>query len=64
VIPPPDTTISLVEQQRWTLTRLAAALVRDGVPTTLVMKDAQEGCDLAMGEVLARLPRGPQRGGR
>jgi hypothetical protein len=39
---------------RWRLTRLAAALVRDGVPAHVVMADARQGCDLASGHVTPR----------
>ena len=32
---------------RWNLTKMAAVLVRAGVPAALVMSDCREGCDLA-----------------
>lgn len=50
MIPPPDVVLSSAEQRRWELTKAACALVESGVPVDLVMADAREGCDLALGE--------------
>ena len=45
----PEFEVDLTPQQmrRSELTRLAAALVMDGVPVDLVMLDAGQGCELA-----------------
>lgn len=47
VIPKHETRLTAIEQTRWQLTKLASALVRDGVPADVVMLDAREGCELA-----------------
>jgi hypothetical protein len=47
MIPEPEVVLTPEQSARWTLTRLAAALVMDGVPVDLVMLDARQGCELA-----------------
>lgn len=54
MIPNSDTTLTTEQAARWQLTRLAAALVRDGVPITQVMADAREGCELGAQPALGR----------
>ncbi|WP_228002162.1 hypothetical protein [Nocardia australiensis] len=49
MIPEPETDLTPQQSTRWRLTKLAAALVRDGVPVDMVMMDARQGCDLAAG---------------
>lgn len=50
MIPEADTDLTPQQSARWKLTKLAASLVRDGVPVALVMSDARQGCDLATGQ--------------
>lgn len=47
MIPEPEVDLTPEQMARATLTRLAAALVLDGVSPDLVMLDAREGCQLA-----------------
>lgn len=47
MIPAANTEIDAATAARWELTKMAAALVRGGVPVALVMSDCREGCDLA-----------------
>jgi hypothetical protein len=47
LIPEPEVEISPTDQARFQLTKLASALVIDGVPVDLVMLDAREGCEHA-----------------
>jgi hypothetical protein len=54
VIPAAGGNLDGVTLARWRLTRLAAALVRDGVPVHVVMADARQGCDLASGRLRPR----------
>ena len=49
MIPEPETDLTPQQSARWNLTKMAAALVRDGVPVETVMLDARQGCDLASG---------------
>ncbi|MFB8031327.1 hypothetical protein [Streptomyces sp. NPDC055990] len=50
MIPEHETDLTPQQSARWQLTKLAAALVRDGVPVDMVMMDARQGCDLASGQ--------------
>ena len=47
MIPEPEVELTPQQIMRCKLTRLAAALVMDGVSPDLVMLDARQGCDLA-----------------
>jgi hypothetical protein len=47
MIPAQDVPLDAQSLARWQLTKLAAALVRDGVSVDLVMSDCREGCELA-----------------
>lgn len=55
MFPEPETDLTSEQSARWQLSKLAAALVMDGVPVDLVMLDAREGC--AVGQRAARRVR-------
>ena len=55
MIPEPETDLTPQQSARWNLTKMAAALVRDGVPVDVVMMDARQGCDLASGRRTERI---------
>ena len=52
MIPEPEKRITCEEAARFRLTKLAAALVRDGVPEAVVMTDAREGVEAAKQQLL------------
>ncbi len=50
MIPPPDVDLDAITSRRWQLTKLAAALHREGVPATTLHTDIAEGVALATKE--------------
>lgn len=58
MIPEGDKQLTITEQARWNFTKMAAGLVRLGVPMDVVMVDAREGCN-AGAEFMARQVSGP-----
>lgn len=54
MIPESEVELTPQEQARARLTQLAAALVMDGVSVDVVMLDAREGCNLAVGREVRR----------
>lgn len=62
MIPEPEEELTAEQSARWAFTKLAAGMVQGGIPTDVVMRDAREGCDLAI-RLMAR-PDGPRAGGQ
>jgi hypothetical protein len=61
MIPEPEVELTPEQVVRAKFTRLAAALVLDGVSPDLVMLDAREGCALAQDAGRLRKRRGSHR---
>lgn len=47
MIPTSDVTLTPHEQSRWYLTKLVAALIREGIPASSVLADVRDGIRFA-----------------